>query len=167
MITPSDQAARDAIVERLDENMVVVAGAGTGKTRSLVDRIAALIKTGRATIGGIAAITFTEAAAAELNSRIGETLERAAEDDSLDQKQRANCIRAVEELDQAAIQTLHSFAGSLLRERPLESGLPPASPSATRSQPRSHSKTAGRSGSTPRSTTPRRKTRCAPRSRWA
>ncbi len=125
MITPSDQAARDAIVERLDENMVVVAGAGTGKTRSLVDRIAALIKTGRATIGGIAAITFTEAAAAELNSRIGETLERAAEDDSLDQEQRANCIRAVEELDQAAIQTLHSFAGSLLRERPLESGLPP------------------------------------------
>ena len=32
---------------------------------------------------------------------------------------------AVHDLDQAAIQTLHSFAGSLLRERPLEAGLPP------------------------------------------
>ena len=125
MITPSDLAARDAIVHNLDQNMVVVAGAGTGKTRSLVDRIAALIKTGRAKMSGIAAITFTEAAAAELNSRIGETLERAAEDGSLGQEERANCKRAVEELDQAAIQTLHSFAGSLLRERPLESGLPP------------------------------------------
>ena len=125
MNTLSDQAARDAIVERLDENLVVVAGAGTGKTHSLVERVVALIKTGRARMDGIAAITFTEAAAAELGARIGETLERAAEDDSLGQEERANCRRAVEEFDQAAIQTLHSFAGSLLRERPLEAGLPP------------------------------------------
>ena len=125
MTTPSDQTARDAIVERLDENMVVEAGAGTGKTRSLVDRIVALITTGRAGIGSIAAITFTEAAAAELRSRIGETLERASEDSSLDDGRRLRCERAVADLDQASIQTLHSFAGSLLRERPLEAGLPP------------------------------------------
>ena len=125
MTTLADQAARDAIVQNLDQNMVVVAGAGTGKTHSLVQRIVALITTGRAGMGGIAAITFTEAAAAELNSRIGETLEKAAEDDSLGRAERANCQRAVEELDQAAVQTLHSFAGSLLRERPLEAGLPP------------------------------------------
>ncbi len=125
MTTLADQAARNAIVQKLDQNLVVVAGAGTGKTHSLVQRIVALITTGRASMGGIAAITFTEAAAAELNARIGETLERAAEDDSLGQAERARCKRAVEELDQAAIQTLHSFAGSLLRERPLEAGLPP------------------------------------------
>ena len=125
MITPSDQAARTAVVERLDENMVVVAGAGTGKTRCLVDRVVALITSGRARMGGVAAITFTEAAAAELSTRIGESLERSAEDGGLGQEERANCKRAVEELDQAAIQTLHSFAGSLLRERPLEAGLPP------------------------------------------
>ena len=78
MTTPSDQSARDAIVERLDENMVVEAGAGTGKTTSLVDRVVALITTGRASMSDIAAITFTEAAAAELRSRIGETLEKAS-----------------------------------------------------------------------------------------
>lgn len=125
MTTPSDQPARHAIVERLDENMVVEAGAGTGKTRSLVERVVALITTGRASMGDIAAITFTEAAAAELRSRIGETLERASGDSSREQTERERCKRAVDDLDQAAIQTLHSFAGSLLRERPLEAGLPP------------------------------------------
>ena len=125
MITPADQAARDAVVERLDENMVVEAGAGTGKTSCLVGRIVALIRSGRARMGGVAAITFTEAAAGELRTRIGESLERAAADGGLGQEERANCERAMVELDQAAIQTLHSFAGSLLRERPLEAGLPP------------------------------------------
>ncbi len=121
----SDQPARDAILERLDENMVVEAGAGTGKTRSLVDRVVALIKTGRANLGGIAAITFTESAAAELRARIAESLELAADDTSLPQDQRERCHRAVAELDQASIQTLHSFAASLLGERPLAAGLPP------------------------------------------
>ena len=121
----SDQPARDAILERLDENMVVEAGAGTGKTRSLVDRVVALIKTGRARLGGVAAITFTESAAAELRARIAESLELAADDSSLPPEQRERCRRAVTELDQASIQTLHSFAGSLLGERPLAAGLPP------------------------------------------
>ncbi len=125
MSTLSDQPARDAILERLDENMVVEAGAGAGKTRSLVDRVVALIKTGRANLGGIAAITFTESAAAELRARIAESLELAADDTSLPQAQRERCLHAVAELDQASIQTLHSFAGSLLGERPLAAGLPP------------------------------------------
>ena len=125
MTTLSDRPARDAIVERLDENMVVEAGAGTGKTTSLVSRVVALIATGRATMGSIAAITFTEAAAAELRSRIGETLERVGGDPGRGQTERERCTRAVEDLDQASIQTLHSFAATLLRERPLDAGLPP------------------------------------------
>ncbi len=125
MTVPSDQPTRDAIVERLDDNMVVEAGAGTGKTTSLVGRIVALITTGRASMGGIAAITFTEAAASELRERITEELERAAVDPDRVPEERRRCESAVHDLDQAAIQTLHSFAGSLLRERPLEAGLPP------------------------------------------
>ncbi|MYC93701.1 MAG: AAA family ATPase [Caldilineaceae bacterium SB0661_bin_32] len=125
MRTLSDQPARDAILEHLDDNMVVEAGAGTGKTRSLVDRVVALIKTGRANPGGIAAITFTELAAAELRARITESLEQAADDPCLPQDQRERCQCAMAELEQASIQTLHSFAGSLLGERPLAAGLPP------------------------------------------
>ena len=125
MTTPSDQPARDAIVECLDKNIVVEAGAGTGKTTSLVGRIVTLITTGKARVNGIAAITFTEAAASELRERIREKLEKAAVDPDRDPEERQRCESAVHDLDQAAIQTLHSFAGSLLREHPLEAGLPP------------------------------------------
>ena len=122
---PADQPARDAIVERLDDNIVVEAGAGTGKTRSLVDRVIGLVATGRATMDRVAAITFTEAAAAELRERVRQSLESAAADSGREPVERERCMEAVADLDQAAVQTLHSFAASLLRERPLEAGLPP------------------------------------------
>ena len=66
---PLDQNQRDRITSGLDETLFVEAGAGTGKTEALVSRIVALITTGRATINGVAAITFTELAAAELRER--------------------------------------------------------------------------------------------------
>ncbi len=122
---PSDQPARQAIVERLDVNMVVEAGAGTGKTTSLIDRIRALVTTGRADMGQIAAITFTDAAAAELRERIRESLEDAVHSPALQPEERERCAAAVRDLDRSSIQTLHSFAGSILGERPLEAGLPP------------------------------------------
>ena len=67
---PHDQEQRDRITSSLDETLFVEAGAGTGKTEALVSRIVALITTGRATISNIAAITFTELAAAELRERV-------------------------------------------------------------------------------------------------
>ena len=122
---PADQPARSAIAERLDENLVVEAGAGTGKTRSLVERVTALVTTGAATMDGVAAITFTEAAAAELRERIRQSLEQAASASTTPSAETKRCLQAVEDLDQGAIQTLHGFAASLLRQRPLEAGLPP------------------------------------------
>jgi len=122
---PADHTARRAIVERLDENMVVEAGAGTGKTRSLVERVVALVATGRTTMDRVAAITFTEAAAAELRERVRQSLEVAAVDATREPVERDRCVQGIRDLDQAAVQTLHSFAGSLLRERPFEAGLPP------------------------------------------
>ena len=120
-----DQPARQAIVECLDVNMVVEAGAGTGKTTSLIGRVLALVTTGRADMGQIAAITFTDAAAAELRERIRESLEDAADSPSRTHEERSRCEAAVRDLDRASVQTLHSFAGSILNERPLEAGLPP------------------------------------------
>ena len=122
---PSDQQHRDRILQSLDENLFVEAGAGTGKTTALVGRIVTLIASGAAKMAGLAAITFTEAAAAELRDRVRRDLEIAAEDDSRDKGSRDRCRRAVSEMDAASIQTLHSFAQSLLRELPLEAGLPP------------------------------------------
>ena len=123
--TPIDQEARSIIGHRLDETLFVEASAGTGKTHSLVERLVNLVATGAATLDRVAAITFTEAAAAELRDRAREGLERGAEDRSRSERERINCRRGVDDLDQAAIQTLHAFAAALLHERPLEAGLPP------------------------------------------
>ena len=126
MFQPQDNSERKRIATSLDETLFVEAGAGTGKTTSLVDRILELVGSGTATLDRIAAITFTEAAAAELRDRIRTELEKAADDGSLSDDRRERSRQGVEQLDNAAIQTLHSFAAALLHERPLEAGLPPS-----------------------------------------
>lgn len=122
---PSDQEYRLHIETELNATFFVEAGAGTGKTRELVCRITNLIACGVAEIGRIAAITFTEAAAAELRDRVRAELEKHATDQTLDEEKRTRCHAALARFDDASIQTLHSFAASLLRERPFEAGLPP------------------------------------------
>ena len=124
--TPRDNAQRFRIRESLAETLFVEAGAGTGKTTSLVDRVMKLVSSGATTLDRIAAITFTNAAAAELRDRIRQALESADSEDSLSYEERERCSRGVQDLDQASIQTLHSFASSILMERPLEAGLPPS-----------------------------------------
>ncbi len=126
MFQPQDNAERHRIATSLDETLFVEAGAGTGKTTSLVDRILELVGNGTTTLDRVAAITFTEAAAAELRDRIRSELEQAANNDSLSDDRRERSRRGVEQLDNAAIQTLHSFAAALLQERPLEARLPPS-----------------------------------------
>ena len=136
--SPDDTTAC-RIVRDLDSNFIVEAGAGTGKTYALVSRVIALVKAGPdhggARMEHIVAITFTETAAAELSERIRSRMEQlldATHDDNagdlllpLSHDERERVTVAIEELDQATIQTIHSFAGQLLRERPMDVGLPP------------------------------------------
>src|SRR5437016_12249032 len=70
-----DATARRAIVEDLDDTLVVEAAAGTGKTTELVNRILRVLATGRARMVEIVAVTFTEKAAGELKLRLREALE--------------------------------------------------------------------------------------------
>jgi ATP-dependent helicase/nuclease subunit A len=71
---PIDHENRNRIVNNLNETLFVEAGAGTGKTTALVQRIVSLVKAGNE-MKKIAAITFTEAAAGELRNRIRQELE--------------------------------------------------------------------------------------------
>ena len=121
---PSDEATRRIIEYELGETLFVEASAGTGKTHSLVARTVNLVAQGMTTLDRIAAITFTEAAASELRHRIREKLEEEA-DTTQDEARRERCRQGITDLDQATVRTLHSFAGMLLHERPLEAGLPP------------------------------------------
>ena len=72
----SDTEARALIETALDATLIVEAAAGTGKTTALVGRIVRIIAQGKANVGGIVAVTFTEKAAGELK-RGGERLDNA------------------------------------------------------------------------------------------
>ena len=136
---PVDQATRDLVSrDGLGRTLFVEAGAGSGKTRGLVERIGALVLSGRARIDEIAAITFTEAAAAELRDRIAAMLEEAATE-GVGGSSRASATaataaagnepsrarEALEGLDGAAITTLHGFCRRILAEHPFEAGVLP------------------------------------------
>ncbi len=126
MTTSVDQADRKRLSDELDTTFFVEAGAGTGKTRELVERVVVLVANGRLRMPELAAITFTLAAAAELRDRIRRELAHGANDHlRWTPEQRRLCLDASRSVDQAHIQTIHAFAGDLLRTFPLEAQLPP------------------------------------------
>ncbi len=119
-----DEPVRRRLREALDRNVLVEAGAGTGKTTLLVDRIEALVERGRARLRDVVAITFTEKAAAELRVKVQERVEarlRTAPDPAV----RARFRQALADLELAPISTIHAFCAALLRERPVEAGVDP------------------------------------------
>ena len=71
--------AQRAAVEALDGPVLMLAGAGTGKTKALTARIVHLLTTGRARPNEILAVTFTNKAAREMKARVGRMLGQVAE----------------------------------------------------------------------------------------
>ncbi|MEX5236300.1 DNA helicase PcrA [Kocuria arenosa] len=92
-----------AAVEHSGSPLLIVAGAGSGKTRVLTHRIAHLLATGRAHQGEILAITFTNKAAAEMRERVVELVGDSARSMS--------------------ISTFHSFCVRVLRREAASVGL--------------------------------------------
>ena len=146
---PADQAIRDRITRDFDTTFLLEAGAGTGKTTVLVERILALVRTGRSTLDRIVAITFTEKAAGELKLRLRERLEESLAEsplsppggegrgegdpggqatqgrEKLSPEERTRVLQATTDLERAPVSTIHSFGMALLKERPFEAGLDP------------------------------------------
>jgi DNA helicase-2/ATP-dependent DNA helicase PcrA len=103
IIDPLNEAQREAVTAP-HAPVLVVAGAGSGKTRVLVHRIAWLIQVERVSPLGILAVTFTNKAAAEMRGRISNLLDMPA--------------------DNLWVGTFHGLAHRLLRRHWREAGLP-------------------------------------------
>jgi ATP-dependent helicase/nuclease subunit A len=114
-------AQQEAIAAR--GNVLVIAGAGTGKTRTLVERCldCLLHESPPASLDEILMLTFTDAAAAEMRQRIRARLEQESRD-------HPEVVRWQEQLalfENAHIGTLHGFCLELIREHFYELELDP------------------------------------------
>ena len=151
--TLPDGHARHAAVTASGTNVVVTAGAGTGKTSLLIDRVLHLLTRphDRLSLPKIVAVTFTKKATSELKLRVRQRLQlmkdlatgRDAGDQShgyeielirslqetaglTDEELAAVSDEATREVERAHIETIHSFAGHLLRLYPVEAGVDPS-----------------------------------------
>ena len=148
---PPDGIARRRATTEFDRNLVVTAGAGTGKTALLVERTLNLLGSGTATLDALALITFTEKAAAELRLRLGAGLDRLLVQSGGDDRDhdfgrdadrswvwlrergetraaiRARVLQALAALDAASVGTIHAFCLDLLRRHPRAAGIDPRS----------------------------------------
>lgn len=120
-----DHEERRQIRTSLDTTMIVEAAAGTGKTTELVCRIVEVLAQGRAQVGQIVAITFTEKAAGELKLRLRAELEKARVAAASEPVRCRNIEDSIEKLEEARINTIHGFCADLLRERPVEGRVDP------------------------------------------
>ena len=141
----ADDKYRISIVDELDKNMFVVAGAGSGKTTMLVNRMVSLIEKGKATIDEICAITFTINAAAEFLKRLRETLSRRAQGKNEDEDLFPGGLGKIDSTTQSGKDimardkealvninlcfagTIDSFCNLALAEYPLDADIPSAS----------------------------------------
>jgi ATP-dependent helicase/nuclease subunit A len=104
-------------------SVVLSSGAGCGKTSVLTERYLKHLADDGAEVGQIVAITFTERAAREMRDRI-----RGAIQDRLKNAAGAAAARwklHLRNLESAAISTIHSFCGNVLRQHALAAGLDP------------------------------------------
>lgn len=155
MSEPVDSVTRYLAVSELDRNIVVTAGAGTGKTTLLVNRILHLLlghqrfQAEESPILKIAAMTFTEKAASDVKMRLMEELENIVNvingNNSEEEKKgvekfltnirtlygvpyreiERRARKSLEDMDKALIGTIHGFAAHILRLYPFESGVVP------------------------------------------
>ena len=110
----------------LETNLLVEAGAGSGKTHEMAARMAAGVATGHYSIEQMAAVTFTRKAAAELRGRFQLALEdELAKAVNRDQARHDRLRDALSNLERFFAGTIHSFCAHLLRARPVEAGVSP------------------------------------------
>lgn len=107
MKTFDPTASQQQVIDSRGKNLLVSASAGTGKTATMIERIATMLTHDKVDVNEIVVVTFTNLAAAEMKSRLAANLSQV--------RNNARIAEQLDRLDNAAICTLHSFCGDLLR----------------------------------------------------
>src|SRR5579862_89500 len=107
--TPQQRAA----IQTVDENLLVSAAAGSGKTTVLAERCAHLLCDipNPCSVDQLLVVTFTEAAAAQMKARIESAIGQRLQENPQSELLR----RQAAQIDRAQVSTLHSFCSNLLR----------------------------------------------------
>jgi ATP-dependent helicase/nuclease subunit A len=114
-----------------DVPVALSAGAGCGKTHVLTQRFLSHLepngkKGERAELRQLIAITFTDAAAREMRTRIREGCRARLQDADLGDKETDKWVQLLRVIETARISTIHSFCASLLRQHAVAARLDPA-----------------------------------------
>ena len=122
---PSPTAEQRAVIQAPMGPLLVVAGAGSGKTETMASRVVWLVANGYVEPDQVLGLTFTRKAATELAERIGRRLRRL---------RHVGMWTPQEEQDGGevlggtpTVSTYHSYAGRLVREHALRLGVEPES----------------------------------------
>ncbi|MEE8556392.1 MAG: UvrD-helicase domain-containing protein [Myxococcota bacterium] len=133
MSSSQDSHARERAVRTYDQNVVVLASAGTGKTSLLVERLLTQALEQKLPLSRVAAITFTEKAASEMRLRTAHALQGLSRPNVRGPREavctartlvpllgaenlQAGAERALRELPLATISTIHGFCARILRQ---------------------------------------------------
>lgn len=120
MQTKSFTAEQLQAIECIDQNLLITAGAGAGKTRVLVERYLNILQSKQIKANEILAITFTEKAGKEMTERVYQELTNrlmAPNGDKLFWQKK------LQELSGAHIGTIHSLYNKIISENPIEADL--------------------------------------------
>ncbi|HEX3004787.1 MAG TPA: UvrD-helicase domain-containing protein, partial [Angustibacter sp.] len=126
---PDPTPEQVAVIEAPLSPLLVVAGAGSGKTETMAGRVVWLVAGGDVAPGEVLGLTFTRKAAAELGERVRSrlrALRRAGLWTPPDPAAVADDVAGAVDLD-VTVATYHSFAGRLVREQGLRLGVEPES----------------------------------------
>ena len=112
----TDEPAREQFRSALEQNFCVVAGAGSGKTTAIVQRICELAMRDRTALRRLVVVTYTNSAAIEFKSRARRQL--------LSQVTQIEAFEFLRDLEQTYFGTIHGFCLNLIREFRGRLGLP-------------------------------------------
>lgn len=104
-------------IQARDENLLLSAAAGSGKTTVLVERVLSLIEEG-ASVDRMLIVTFSRAAAADMKAKLTARLTRRAQED-------LSLAPQVEKVERASVCTLHAYCIDVLRNHFEAAGVDP------------------------------------------